>query len=56
MTEKLTAESFLKSIENMHDQCRSCKFFSYDNDGKCHKHSEVRKGTDTKCEDWRYFA
>lgn len=53
---KVTAESFLKSLEGMHKQCRSCKYFSYNDEGQCRKHSVKRNGTDAKCEDWRYMA
>lgn len=53
---KVTAEMFLTSLENMHEQCRSCRFFTHENDGECSKHSIKRKGKDNKCEDWRYFA
>lgn len=53
---KVTAELFLKSLENMHEQCRSCKFFNFNDGGYCEEHSVKRNGTDKKCEDWRYMA
>lgn len=57
MSRNLTFDDFSKKLENMNQQCGSCKFLEYKGrDSYCEKHNKPRSNNDEKCEDWRYFA
>lgn len=57
MNRNLTFEEFSKRLENMNNQCGSCKYL--DNKGEqsfCSKHQVQKSNKSPRCEDWRYFA
>jgi hypothetical protein len=55
LDQKLTAEEFLKGLENYAETCSSCKFFMPERELCKERQSTVYKNT-PKCDKWRYFA
>jgi predicted RNase H-like nuclease (RuvC/YqgF family) len=52
---KITAETFLKGLENYADSCSSCKFFDPSKE-YCKEHQSTVYNHTPKCDKWRYFA
>jgi hypothetical protein len=55
MDQKMTAEEFLKGLNNYAETCSSCKFFIPDRELCKERESTVYNNT-PKCNKWRYFA
>lgn len=56
MSEKkqLTAEDFMKHLENFPNTCASCKYFERDRQISCTKRSIEVESKTSRCDEWRY--
>jgi hypothetical protein len=55
MEQKITAEEFLKGLNNYAETCASCKFFNPSKD-QCKERQIAVYNKTPKCNKWRYFA